>query len=100
MDGPLTEAELDRLTEFLKISKSRHAMNLEQLDGFFAALIAGPDIVSPSEYLPEVFGGEMSETCSFETVEHASDVIGLIMRHSNSIATTLNEGDVHLPLLA
>ena len=37
------------------------AMNVEQLDGFFAALIAGPEIVMPSEYYREVFGGEMSE---------------------------------------
>jgi uncharacterized protein len=36
-------------------------MNVEQLDGFFAALITGPEIVMPSEYHWEVFGGEMSE---------------------------------------
>jgi uncharacterized protein len=30
-------------------------MNLEQLDGFFAALIAGPETVMPSEYNREVF---------------------------------------------
>ena len=39
---PLTDAELDRLAEFLKSCKSGKAMNVEQLDGFFAALIAGP----------------------------------------------------------
>ena len=32
-------------------------MNVEALDGFFAALIAGPETVMPSEYNPEVFGG-------------------------------------------
>jgi yecA family protein len=39
------------------------AMNVEQLGGFFAALIAGPKTVMPSEYSREVFGGEMSEAC-------------------------------------
>jgi yecA family protein len=34
-------------------------MNVAQLDGFFAALIAGPEMVVPSEYYREVFGGEM-----------------------------------------
>ncbi len=36
-------------------------MNVEALDGFFAALIAGPEIVMPSEYYPEVFGGDLSD---------------------------------------
>ena len=99
LEGALTEAELDRLTEFLKACKSGHAMNLEELDGFFAALIAGPEVVPPSEYFPEVFGGEMSETWVFETLDQAREVLGLIMRHWNSIATTLNKGDVHLPIL-
>jgi Uncharacterised protein family (UPF0149) len=46
-----------------KRCKGGKAMNVEQLDGFFAALIAGP--VMPSEYYPEVFGGEISEVCEF-----------------------------------
>src|SRR5208283_3167519 len=58
---PLTDAELDRLGDFLKGCKGGKAMNLEELDGFFAALIAGPEPVITSEYNREVFGGEMSE---------------------------------------
>ena len=34
-------------------------MNLEQLDGFFAALICGPVNVSPSQYLPKICGDDM-----------------------------------------
>ncbi len=97
-EGALTETEMDRLTEFLRSSKG-HAMNLEELDGFFAALIAGPEVVPPSEYLPELFGGKMSETAAFETLDQARDILGLIMRHWNSIARTLDGGDVHLPIL-
>jgi hypothetical protein len=47
---PLTDAELDRLGDFLKSCKGGRAMNVEALDGFFAALIAGPETVMPSEY--------------------------------------------------
>ena len=54
---PLTDAELDRLGDFLKSAKDGKAMNLEELDGFFSALIAGPEPVMPSEYNREVFGG-------------------------------------------
>ena len=49
---PLNDAELDRLEDFLKSCKGGKAMNVEQLDGFFAALIAGPETVMPSEYIP------------------------------------------------
>ncbi len=47
---PLTNHELDRLEAFLKSCKGGKAMSLEELDGFFAALIAGPETVMPSEY--------------------------------------------------
>jgi len=51
---PLNDAELDRLGDLLENRGGDKAMNLEQLDGFFAALVVGPETVMPSEYLPEV----------------------------------------------
>lgn len=97
-DEPLTDAELDRLGEFLRSCKGGLAMNIEELDGFFAALIAGPEVVLPSEYLPEVFGGEMSDTCEFDSLEEANDLLGLLMRHWNAIAGTLHKDEVYVPL--
>jgi uncharacterized protein len=91
---PLSEAELDQLGEFLE-SLGPRAMNLEQLDGFFAALIAGPDIVLPSEYWPEVVGSEFE----YESIEQAQKIIELVMRHWSTIATTLNAGDIHEPIM-
>jgi hypothetical protein len=46
---PLTDAELDHLGRFLTDCSGGKAMNIEELDGFFAALIAGPETVAPSE---------------------------------------------------
>jgi uncharacterized protein len=77
----------------------RQAMNVEQLDGFFTALIAGPETVMPSEYYPEVFGGEMSDTCEFDSLDEANEILGLLMRHWNTIAATLFKGKVYVPLL-
>ena len=34
------------------------ALNLEQIDGFFAALIAGPEAVPPSEYFEPLWGAD------------------------------------------
>jgi uncharacterized protein len=96
---PLTEVELDHLGQFLKNCKGGKAMNIEELDGFFAALIAGPEIVAPSEYMPEVFGSETSETHQFESLEEANEILGLMMRHWNDIAGTLSKVEVYLPLL-
>ena len=96
---PLTDAALDRLGAFLKGCKGGRAMNVEQLDGFFAALIAGPDTVMPSECYPEVFGGEMSEACEFGSLGEANEILGLMMRHWNTIASTLYKGEPYVPLL-
>jgi uncharacterized protein len=95
----LTQTELARLQQFLSNCKGGRAMNVEELDGFFAALIAGPDVVMPSEYLPQVFGSEREETHQFESLEEARDILALLMRQWNDIAGTLSKGEVHLPLL-
>ena len=96
---PLTDAELDRLGDFLEGFKGGKAMNLEELDGYFGALIAGPETVMPSEYYPEVFGGEMSDTCEFGSLDEANEILGLMMRHWNAIAGRLYKGEVYVPLL-
>jgi uncharacterized protein len=72
-------------------------MNLEMLDGFFAALICGPDTVLPSEYLPEIWGGEIAgqDLAKPELMQF----LDLAMRHWNMITHTLQSGDVYLPLL-
>ena len=94
---PLTDAELNRLSNSLKGCEGGTAMNLEELDGFFAALIAGPETVMPSEYMPELLGGEMSETCEFDSLDEANETLGLMMQHWNTIAETLLKGEVYVP---
>jgi hypothetical protein len=42
---PLIDAELDHIRDFLASCKGGRAMNAEQLDGFFAALIARSETV-------------------------------------------------------
>lgn len=97
-DQPLTDEEFERLANFLD-SIGPTTMNLETLDGYFAALIAGPDMVMPSEYLPPIWG----EDFSFDSDDHASDILDLLMRHWNTIAgellRTLSEPHVYLPVL-
>ena len=39
---PLSDTELEKVHEILERFGDKRAMNLEQLDGFLAALICGP----------------------------------------------------------
>jgi uncharacterized protein len=97
--GPLNDAELDHLGDILEKYKGGRAMNLEQLDGFFAALVAGPETVMPSEYFSEIFGGSMSNPSEFASQDEANEFFALMMRHWNTIAGTLFKDEVYLPIL-
>lgn len=96
-EQPLTDDEFNRLEAFLGAGSA--AMNLEAVDGYFAALISGPLLVSMSEALPQVLG----EQLVFDSSDEAKDIIGLLMRHWNTIASelqrTLHEEHVYLPVL-
>ena len=74
-------------------------MNLEQLDGFFAALISGPVNVLPSEYLPMILGDDMVLEDTVNAQPVLQDFLSLIMRHWNVIVDTLRSVEVFLPLL-
>ncbi len=97
--NPLTDDDFARLDEFLDITKKSRAMNLEQIDGFFTALICGPEVVMPGEYLPYIWGNEQTQDGVFENLEEAQEILGLLNRHWNTIAKILYEGGVYLPLM-
>src|SRR3954470_23804622 len=96
---PLTDAEYDRLADALNRFHGERALNLEQLDGFFAALICGPDPVHPSEFLPHLWGGEMADEDAFESRRELKEFLDLVLRHWNVIAETLQSGDVYVPVV-
>lgn len=99
-DRPLNDAECARLGAVLSRFGSEYAMNnLEEIDGFFAALICSPDVAKPSEYLPEIWGGEMADEEAFADRQELQDFLSLLMRHWNSIVRILQEEDVFAPLL-
>jgi uncharacterized protein len=97
--GPLSEAELDRLAEFLSSNKNPDALTLEGLDGLFCALIASPERVLPSQYLPMIWGGELADENAFASEEEANATISLVLRHWNAILAELEGDGVHPPLV-
>ena len=98
---PLTESELACLEDFLSSASHNDAepMTLEMMDGFFCALICGPEVVLPSEYMPHIFGAESMEEIVFRDTEGAKEVIGLLNRHWNTIAQTLIRNEVYPVLM-
>ncbi len=77
--APLTVAEQARLEELPAFNEE--GMNVEEMDGFFSALIAGPDIVPPSEALPQVFGGAADPGRRIRNLGGCAEAAFLFMRH-------------------
>ena len=93
LDHALTDRELGRLNTFLA-GRPGGCGGIEYLDGLLAAAIAGPDLVVPSEILPIALG-ELNDAddSPFKTLAEGQTLLGLIMRHWNSVAHGLLQGD-------
>lgn len=94
--SPLSDAELDRLGEILKARGGDNGLNVEGIDGLFAALVCSPILAKPSEWLPIVWGGEAPR---WNSVAEFQEVFGLLMRHWNHVASTINNGS-YAPLMS
>jgi uncharacterized protein len=94
LTDPLATQDLERVTEMLGCRKE--AMNLEMLDGFFAALICGPDMVPPSEYLPEILGTAHG---NWQNSQDLEEFFTLMLRHWNAITSAIDSDEPYLPVL-
>jgi len=94
LDNPLTEAEFDQLDEFLMSDEApSDTMDTSMLDGYFAAVASGPNLVMPDQMLRWVWDTEAGEESpEFKNNKEAQDIIGLILRHYQYVNGTLNDG--------
>lgn len=100
--GPLTDEELRELDDFLLDAPGiEESMDIATLDGFLTAIISGPKLIPPSEWMRWVWDMESGkDSPEFETRAKAERIIGLLMRHMNDIAETLTYSPQHYePLL-
>src|SRR3569833_4616870 len=65
------------------------AMVLEELDGFIAGLLVCPEPIPPGEWFARAVGLSKNQPSPFAGLDHANDVLGLVMDYYNDIATTL-----------
>lgn len=95
---PLNDDELDELDRMLLEVDADEGMTLDALDGFLHAIAIGPETVMPSQWLPKVWGlDDGSMMPPMDSLQQVNHLMGLIMRHYNSIIAGL---DQRLPVLA
>jgi uncharacterized protein len=86
---PLNDSDFKSLANVLRRFGGKRAMNVEQLDGFLTALICCPSEISPTEYLPEIWGGEMINEDALVAQPVLQRFLSLIARHKAAIVHTL-----------
>ena len=91
----LSDPKLVLLGELLDQMEVDSAMDLEELDGFFAALHCGPELVPPSEYIPEVVGDDHE----FLDADAAQLFVDLLKHHWNEVGAELHRDVVFDPIL-
>jgi uncharacterized protein len=102
LDEPLGDADYDELEAFLASNGvPQDCMDLEMLDGFLTAIVSGPEMIQPSEWLPVVWSdSQRSVSPVFADNEQAGRILSLVLRVQNSIARTLRESPTRFkPLL-
>ncbi|MDH4235210.1 MAG: YecA family protein, partial [Gallionella sp.] len=95
----LNDSELDELDNFLlSDDMPESAMDISMLDGFFAALVLHPQLIKPSEYFRWIWDSDKGvDEPVFTTMDIGNRILGLIMRHYNSVLEAI-ENDQYEPL--
>jgi len=92
MMTPLSDEETDELDGFLMSdATSDETMMLDCLDGFLTAIVSGPVMVKPTEWLPRVWGATERDEPTFDTFEQAERISSLIIRQMNGIIWSLQQ---------
>lgn len=94
---PLDQDELAQLDEFLlsRVAEEEESddedpgvISISELDGLLTALVSGPVLPTPDQWMPIVWGDFEPEWESEQEFQH---YINLMMRHMNTVAATLVE---------
>lgn len=90
----LTAKQRDRLSDFLASTPDNiNEMTLSQVHGFLTAVISGPEMIPPSDWMLHIWGEP-----EWATAEEAQDYMGMLMQLYNEIVYGLFESKKFLPL--
>jgi uncharacterized protein len=99
---PPTEEDVQYLEEFLDSDAcSDSSMTIAMLDGFLCAIVSGPNMISPSHWMPLVWSSaEEPQPPKFESDKQASRLLGTVFGLMNDIVHSLSsEPDEHMLLV-
>jgi len=88
----LSEQDYQRLSATLTRLAPQGAMSLEKLDGFFAALLCGPEAIKPVECLPAILGAAFDDEDAFRTPKAMDQFVRQLSGYWLDIAHTLQQG--------
>ena len=97
LNQPLSSEEMEMLDEFLlyrtaddayDAGKDEGVFNLSMLDGFLTAVVSGPEMAPPSQWLPSLWGDDEQ---IWDSEDQFRRIMSLLMRHMNGIAGALLE---------
>ena len=97
--SPLTDKDYQRLSATLQRLAAQGAMSLEKMDGFFAALLCGPEALPPAACLPLVLGAAFDDDDSFTSAKSLEQFVALLGRYWQEISHTLRQGEAFHPWL-
>jgi uncharacterized protein len=88
---PLSEDEFNELEQFLLWDvDTEEAMTLDMADGFLHAIAVGPTTTHPKQWLPKIWGTK-EMVPPMDSIERVNHLLGLVMRHFNSIIAGLED---------
>jgi len=76
-----SEKDFETLSDWL-LRRGQGIFDIVELDGFFTAIVIGPNTLSPLKWLPKVWGGKAPK---FKDLEEMNRFIALVMGYYNSI---------------
>lgn len=87
----LDDEEFETLEELLTSDAvPEDCMDLEMLDGYLAAVLSSPTRIPPEQWLPDVWSAH-GDAVSFGSGSLVQQVIRLVRRYYNELATTLGQ---------
>lgn len=85
----INESDIDFVGDMLmKYGNDDSILDVSELDGFLTAIVSGPNMILPSQWLPEVWGGA-DHSPAWESEQEVNRFMGTVMAMMNSSASCL-----------
>lgn len=79
------------------LSDAETGNTLARMDGYLTAVIIGPEILTPNEWLPSLWGDDQPDFADFEEMQRS---LAAVMKRYNQILTELDSApDTYQPIL-